>query len=143
MDQTYIKVKGEWTYLYCAVDKYGKTIDFLLTEQRDEPAAKKFLIKAIRRHSGVPEKITIDGSAASEAAIQSYNQEHSTSIAIRKVKYLNHIVEIVFTQLTKTRCLTVESCRDGIADFHITIGDQNPIDQEFNQGSLLLECGLS
>jgi transposase-like protein len=86
-------VKGEWTYLYRAVDKYGTTIDFLLTEQRDEQAAKKFLIKAIRRHGGVPEKITIDGSAANEAAIWSYNQEHSTSIAIRKVKYLNNIVE--------------------------------------------------
>src|SRR2546425_4341969 len=46
MDETYIKVKGEWKYLYRAVDKYGKTIDFLLTEQRDEQAAKKFLTKA-------------------------------------------------------------------------------------------------
>src|SRR6266487_5197971 len=42
MDETYIKVKGEWRYLYRAVDKHGKTIDFLLTEQRDEQAAKKF-----------------------------------------------------------------------------------------------------
>lgn len=107
-------LKGEWTYLYRAVDKYGKTIDFLFTEQRDEPAAKKFLIKAIRRHSGVPEKIIIDGSAANEAAIQSYNQEHSISIVIRKVKYLNHLVEIVFTQLTKTRCLTVELMFKGL-----------------------------
>jgi putative transposase len=93
MDETYIKVKGEWKDLYRAVDKYGKTIDFLLTEQRDEPAAKKFLIKAIRRHGGGPEKITIDGSAANKAAIKSYNAEHGTSIEIRKVKYLNNIVE--------------------------------------------------
>ena len=67
-------------------------IDFLLTEQRDEQAAKRFLTKAIRRH-GVPEKITIDGSAANEAAIKSYNEEHGTTIAIRKVKYLNNIIE--------------------------------------------------
>ena len=93
MDETYIKVKGEWKYLYRAVDKYGKTIDFVLTEQRDEAAAKQFLIKAIRRHGGVPETITIDGSAANEAAIRSYNAEHGTAIAIRKVKYLNNIVE--------------------------------------------------
>jgi putative transposase len=93
MDETYIKVKGEWTYLYRAVDKYGKTIDFLLTEKRDEQAAKTFLTRAIRRHGGVPEKITIDGSAANEAAIKSYNTEHGTSIEIRKVKYLNNIVE--------------------------------------------------
>ena len=65
----------------------------MLTEQRDEQAAKKFLIKAIRRHGGVPEKITIDGSAANEAAIKSYNKEHGTSIEIRKIKYLNNTVE--------------------------------------------------
>jgi putative transposase len=92
MDETYIKVKGQWYYLYRAVDKTGQTIDFLLTEQRDEQAAKRFLTKAIRRH-GVPEKITIDGSAANEAAIKSYNEEHGTAIAIHKVKYLNNIVE--------------------------------------------------
>ena len=65
---------------------------FLLTEHRDEQAAKRFLTKAIRRH-GVPEKMTMDGSAANEAAIKSYNQEHGTAIAIRQVKYLNNIVE--------------------------------------------------
>jgi putative transposase len=59
MDETFIKVKGQWRYLYRAVDKHGQTIDFLLTEQRDEQAATRFLTKAIRRH-GVPEKITID-----------------------------------------------------------------------------------
>jgi len=92
MDETYIKVKGEWRYLYRAVDKQGQTIDFLLTKEHDEQAAKRFLTKAIRRN-GVPEKITIDGSAANEAAIKSYNAEHGTVIAIRKIKYLNNIVE--------------------------------------------------
>jgi putative transposase len=92
MDETYIKVKGEWRYLYRAVDKTGQTIDFLLTEHRDEEAARRFLKKAIRRHS-VPEKITIDGSAANEAAIKSYNADHGTAITIRKTKYLNNIVE--------------------------------------------------
>ena len=93
MDETYIKVKGEWRYLYRAVDKYGKTIDFLLTEQRDEKAARKFLNKAIGRHGGVLEKITIDGSVANEASIKSYNEAHDTSIEIRQIKYLNNIVE--------------------------------------------------
>jgi putative transposase len=59
---------------------------------RDERAAKRLLTKAIRRH-GVPEKITIDGSAANEAAIKSYNEEHGTAITIRKIKPLNNIVE--------------------------------------------------
>ena len=92
MDETYIKVKGHWRYLYRAVDKTGQTIDFFLTEERDEQAAKRFLTKAMRRH-GVPEKITIDGSAANEAAIKSSNAEHGTAIAIRKGKYLNNMVE--------------------------------------------------
>jgi putative transposase len=92
LDETYLKVKGEWRYLYRAVDKTGQTIDFLLTTARNAQAAKCFLTKAIRRH-GVPEKITIDGSAANEAALQSYNEEHGTAIAIRKSKYLNNLVE--------------------------------------------------
>jgi putative transposase len=92
MDETYIKVKGEWRYLYRAVDKYGETIDFLLTEHRDKEAALRFLKKAIRRN-GVPETITIDGSDANEAAIKSYNEAHGTTISIRQVKYLNNIVE--------------------------------------------------
>jgi len=92
MDETYIKVKGQWYYLYRAVDKYGQTIDFLLTEHRDAEAALRFLKKAIRRNS-LPETITIDGSDANEAAIKRYNEEHGTSMSIRQVKYLNNIVE--------------------------------------------------
>jgi putative transposase len=92
LDETYIRVKGEWRYLYRPVDKTGQTIDFLLTEQRDERAAMRFLAKAIRRH-GVPEKITIDGSEANAAAIRGYNEAHGTAIIIRQVKYLNNLVE--------------------------------------------------
>ena len=92
LDETYIRVKGEWHYLYRAVDKDGQTIDFLLTERRNERAALHFLTKAIRRH-GVPEKITIDGSEANAAAIRSYNEAHGTAIEIRQVKYLNNLVE--------------------------------------------------
>ena len=100
MDETSITITGHWYDLYRAVDTTGQTIDFLLTEQRDEQAAKRFLTKAIRRH-GVPEKSTIDGSAANEAAIKSYNAEHGTTIAIRQgttiairqITYLNNIVE--------------------------------------------------
>src|SRR3989441_5713088 len=92
MDETYIKVKGQWYYLCRAVDKHGQTIDFLLTKQRDEEAALRFLKKAIGRHE-VPDKITIDGSAANEAAIKRYNKEHGTAIIIRQVKYLTNVVE--------------------------------------------------
>src|SRR5262244_2093843 len=139
MDETYIKVKGQWYYLYRAVDKTGQTIDFLLTEHRDEAAALRFLKKAIRRH-GVLEKITIDGSAANEAAIKSYNEEHGTAIIIRKTKYLNNIVEIVFTQLTKPHGLTARVGGDSIADFDVTISYEDPINQELDQGALLGKC---
>src|SRR5438270_5995659 len=79
MDETSIKVKGQWYYLYRAVDKTGQTIDFLLTEQRDEQAAKRFLTKAIRRR-GVRVKITIDGSAANEEVFMSCIVELGTDI---------------------------------------------------------------
>src|SRR5262249_21462408 len=92
MDETYIKVQGQWRYCYRAVDKTGQTIDFLVTENRDEQTAKRFLTKAICRH-GVPATITIDGSAANAAAIKRYNAEHGTAIVIRTAKYLNNIVE--------------------------------------------------
>ena len=92
MDETYIKVKGIWHYLYRAVDKEGNTIDFLLTRKRDKKAAKRFLIKAIDNH-GFPEKITIDGSAANKAAIEEFNSDNDTAIEVRQVKYLNNIVE--------------------------------------------------
>jgi putative transposase len=92
MDETYMKVKGEWRYVYRAVDKQGQTIDFLLTEHRDKEAALRFLKKAIRRN-GLPEKMTIDGSDANEAAIKSSNEAHGTHIIIRQVKYFNNIVE--------------------------------------------------
>jgi putative transposase len=88
MDETYIKVKGQWRYLYRAVDQQGQTIDFLLTEHQDKEAALRFLKKAIRRN-GLPETITIDGSEANAAAIKSYNEAQGTTIIIRQVKYLN------------------------------------------------------
>jgi transposase-like protein len=92
LDETYIKVKGEWQYLYRAVDRDGQTVDFLLTPQRDRAAAEAFLRKAIRGQ-GVPEKITIDRSGSNTAAIQRYNRAHKTAIIIRHSKYLNNIVE--------------------------------------------------
>jgi transposase-like protein len=67
-DETYIKVKGRWTYLYRAVDKQGRTIDFLLSEKRDVPAAKRFFSKAMKNH-GALRVITLDAYAASHRAV--------------------------------------------------------------------------
>ena len=92
LDETYVKVKGKWKYLYRAVDKEGQTINFLLTAQRDKKAAKRFLKKAIRRH-GPPKKITIDKSGANTAAIEDYNAENGSDIELRQNKYLNNLIE--------------------------------------------------
>lgn len=92
MDETYIKVKGAWKYLYRAVDKEGKTVDFLLTAKRDKAAAMRFFAQALRDND-VPEKVTIDKSGANKAAIDQIIDDKKIPIAVRQVKYLNNIVE--------------------------------------------------
>src|ERR1700732_3161645 len=92
MDETYVKVKGQWQYLYRAVDKQGNTVDFLLRAHRDKAAARRYFEKAIDRN-GEPETITVDKSGANLAALQAINAERETPIKIRQVKYLNNIVE--------------------------------------------------
>jgi transposase-like protein len=68
VDETYIKVRGQWVYLYRAVDKEGCTVDFLLSRRRDMAAAKRFFSKATKQH-GAPRVITLDGYAASHRAV--------------------------------------------------------------------------
>ena len=92
LDETYVRVKGGWRYLYRAVDKAGATVDFLLTAKRDRKAALRFLREAIR-WNGTPKKITIDKSGANTAAIESHNAKTEADIEIRQIKYLNNIVE--------------------------------------------------
>ena len=93
MDETYVKLKGKWKYFYRAVDKAGKTIDFLLTAKRDKAAARRFFEKAIGQN-GSPETVTIDKSGANLAALHAVNAERETPITIRQVKYLNNVVEV-------------------------------------------------
>jgi len=92
LDETYIKVKGEWKCYYRAVDKQGDTIDFLLTAKRDKKAALKFITKAIGRN-GKPGLINIDKSGANKVGIKDYNSENGRRVKIRQCKYLNNIVE--------------------------------------------------
>lgn len=92
MDETYIKVKGVWKYLYRAVDKEGKTVDFLLTARRDKAAALRFFDKAMKAN-GVPEKVTMDKSGVNKAAMDEIKGRGETLIIVRQVKYLNNIVE--------------------------------------------------
>ena len=97
MDETYIKVKGQWTYLYRAIDKYGSTVDFMLSEHRDEAAATAFFKQAID-HNELPSKVVIDKSGANNAGLENINILVFLAgllcfIDILKVKYLNNIVE--------------------------------------------------
>jgi transposase-like protein len=68
MDETYIKVRGEWVYLYRAVDRAGKTVDFFLIRERDTNGAKAFLRKAMKGQR-VSAKVTLDAYAASHRAV--------------------------------------------------------------------------
>ena len=72
MDETYIKVRGKWTYLYRAVDRDGQTLDFMLSERRDTAAARRFFKQAVGTN-GVPVRIAIDKSGANLAGLQSLN----------------------------------------------------------------------
>jgi len=92
MDETYVKVGGQWKYLYRAVDRDGDTIDFLLRAKRDHAAARAFFERAIDLH-GVPEKITIDKSGSNTAAITSMQADSGLPIQMRQSKYLNNLVE--------------------------------------------------
>jgi len=90
MDETYIKVKGKWVYLYRAVDSDGKTIDVLLTAKRDKKAALRFFRKAIGIN-GYPEKVNIDKSGSNTAALN-LNKE-SAGVKVTREKYVNNIIE--------------------------------------------------
>jgi transposase-like protein len=92
MDETYIRVKGDWKYLYRAVDKDGNTIDFLLRAHRDKTAAGRYFEKSIAQN-GVPERVTIDKSGANLAALEAINADREAPIKIRRSKYLNNLVE--------------------------------------------------
>jgi transposase-like protein len=101
MDETYIRVRGQWTYLYRAIDSLGDTVEFFFSKKRDLAAAKCFLTQALDRH-GRPERIVIDGSQTNLEAIRSCDmasrlrdrsQRRLKPILIRRNKYLNNRIE--------------------------------------------------
>ena len=92
MDETYVKVAGQWEYLYRAVDSNGHTVAFLLRATREHAAARAFFERAIGLH-GEPEKITIDKSGANTAAIVSMQADGGLHIEMRQSKYLNNLIK--------------------------------------------------
>jgi transposase-like protein len=145
VDETYIRIKKRWYYLYRAVDSTGATLDFMLSPTRDADAAERFFRRVLRAsHTLTPRVITVDENAAYPPAFEALQQEGMLpeTCLLRPFKYLNNMVEIVFTPLTKTRHLAARMGGDGVADFYITIRHEDPINQEFHQGQFLCECGL-
>jgi transposase-like protein len=96
VDETYVKVRGKWMYLYRAVDSSGQTLDFQLNETRSTRAAKRFFKKMLgSSHVSVPRVINVDRNATYPGAINDLKQEGLLPDAseFRPVKYLNNIVE--------------------------------------------------
>ena len=95
VDETYIKVQGEWVYLYRAVDGAGQTVDFRLSRQRDMAVAKAFFNKAIKRQGAAPQTITLDGYAASHRAVREMKTDGvlPATTKLRSSKYLNNLIE--------------------------------------------------
>src|SRR5271167_2885290 len=96
VDETYIRVKGEWRYLYRAVDSTGATLDFLLSAKQDAAAAKRFLAKALGgANHPAPRVINTDGHAAYPPAIAQLKAEGALAedCRHRPVPYLNNVLE--------------------------------------------------
>ena len=86
MDEIYIRIGGQWKYLYRAVDRLGQTVDFLLTAKRDRAAVRRFFARAIDLHD-VPEKVTIDKSGVNTAAVHGLVEDSGVAIELRQSKY--------------------------------------------------------
>ncbi len=97
VDETYVKVKGLWKYLYRAITKRGHTLDFYLSSTRNAKAAKRFLGKALRKMKKYekPKTINTDLAPSYGRAIRQLKKEGilPKEVLHRKVKYLNNIIE--------------------------------------------------
>ncbi len=96
VDETYIQIRGEWKYLYRAVDSEGNTLDFMLSAKRDGKAAARFFRKVLRaKHTQMPRVITVDKNAAYPVAVNELKQEKTlkAETELRQSKYLNNLIE--------------------------------------------------
>ena len=95
VDETYLKVRGRWVYLYRAVDRAGQTVDFRLGARRDVRAAKAFLTKTIKHQGRAPHAVTLDGYAASHRAVREMKADGvlPEDTKVRSSKYLNNVIE--------------------------------------------------
>jgi transposase-like protein len=95
VDEAYFKIRGEWCYLYHAVDRAGRTVDFTLSARRDVAAARVFFRKAVAGEKRAPQTIIPDGYAASHRAVRNLKADGllPSDTKLRSSKYLNHLIE--------------------------------------------------
>lgn len=99
VDETYIKVRGEWMYLYRAIDKSGATVEFLFSKIRNLKDAKRFFRRAYARH-GLPVQVTIDGSQTNleaarrcHAEVRMQSRSEAEPLKVRQSRYMNNRIE--------------------------------------------------
>jgi len=119
VDETYVRVRGRWMYLYRAVDSVGDTVEFFFSENRDLPAAKRFIRKALKRHDR-PDRIVIDGSQTNREAIiacdgesrlRDQSQRLLKPIRIRQSQYLNNRIEQDHRRIKRRPRLQIDHLR--------------------------------
>src|SRR3954471_4125562 len=142
VDETYLKIAGKWTYLYRAVDSSGDTIDFLLSPKRDADAAKRFFQKALQSPNHPrPRVINVDRNPAYPRAIDELRRtgELGRRCRCRPVRYLNNVVEIVFTQMTKAGGFGAGMGRNHISDLNLIVDHQDSIHQQFHKNPVFAQ----
>lgn len=121
VDETYIKVRGQWMYLYRAIDSVGDTVEFYFSEHRDLQAARRFFSKALERH-GRPERVVIDGSQTNREAIVSCDTTNQLQdrcrrrpkpIRIRQSQYLTDVFDKGRSALMSWKCALRAFCSGG------------------------------
>jgi transposase-like protein len=122
VDETYVSIKARWHYLYRAVDKHGKTVDFLLRPDRGIAAAQAFFRKALATTlPRVPRKVTLDGHVPSRRALWLLRREHPCwrNVKVRTNRYLNNLIEQDHRAI-KRRCASMAGFKS-FANAAITI----------------------
>ena len=145
VDETYVKIRGEWCYLHRAVDRAGRTVDFRLSAKRDVAAAKAFFRKAIKGQHDAPRTITLDGYAASHRAVRELKADGllPAETKLRSSKYLNNLIEQDHRGV-KQRIATMLDFK-GFATAAITIAGielMHRIRKGVSKVDLRLQCGM-
>src|SRR4051812_29861512 len=142
VDETYVRIAGKWSYLYRAVDSSGDTIDFLLSPKRYADAAKRLFQNALESPNYPRARvINVDRNPAYPRAIDELRRtgELGRRCRCRPVRYLNNVVEIVFTQMTKAGGFGAGMGRNHISDLNLIVDHQDSIHQQFHKNPVFAQ----